>query len=182
MYLKSNSFLCPEYYFRFGFKLLSGCHIPKKLASVLMKLKKNGTTLFLSSHNLTEVEAFCDRVAVIDNSHIVEMGPVKEVFARPKSAIAKELILPKGDSVPNDMSNRCLRVVFDGSSPYEPIVSNMILECHANVNIVYAHTKNIDGKIMGHMVFQLPEDASSAERIKAFLNEKGLIFEEEVLA
>ena len=128
------------------------------------------------------IEQVCDRVAVIDNSHIVEMGPVKEVFARPKSAIAKELILPKGDSVPNDMSNRCLRVVFDGSSPYEPIVSNMILECHANVNIVYAHTKNIDGKIMGHMVFQLPEDAASAERIKAFLNEKGLIFEEEVLA
>ncbi len=159
---------------------------PTTTQSILELIKKinreTGVTVVIITHEMRVIEQVCDRVAVIDKSHIVELGAVKEVFTRPQSQIAKELILPKGESVPSTMGNRLLRVVFDGTSPLEPIVSSMILECHANVNIIYAHTKNIDGKIMGHMVFRLPDDDGACARIKAFLQDKGLSFEEEVLA
>ncbi len=159
---------------------------PTTTQSILELIKKinreTGVTVVIITHEMRVIEQVCDRVAVIDKSQIVELGAVKDVFTRPKSQIAKQLILPNGEGVPSAMGNRLLRVVFDGTSPLEPIVSNMILECHANVNIMYAHTKNIDGKTMGHMVFRLPEDDAACERIKAFLEDKGLSFEEEVLA
>lgn len=46
--------------------------IQKKLFELLEEARKKGTTVFLSSHNLVEVENFCDRVAVIKEGKIVD--------------------------------------------------------------------------------------------------------------
>ena len=78
-------------------------------------------------------------------------------------------------------SRRCLRIVFDGNSSFEPIISNMTLECHAVVNILFADTKNIDGKAFGQMVLQLPDDDTAIERIKAYLESKNILYKEEYL-
>ena len=39
------------------------------------------------------IEAICDRVAIIDHSHIAEVGKVSEIFSGPKSEIGRQLIL-----------------------------------------------------------------------------------------
>jgi len=57
--------------------------IQQKLTSTLMQLKKEGTTIFLSSHNLTEVEEFCDRVAIIKEGKIVDIKNILD-FANKK--------------------------------------------------------------------------------------------------
>ncbi len=57
--------------------------------------RKMGVTIVIITHEMKVVEQICDRVAVLDQSRIVEEGKVSEVFADPKSAIAKELILPE---------------------------------------------------------------------------------------
>ena len=41
------------------------------------------------------IEQICNRVAIIDNSRIEEVGPVDEVFRHPKTLAAKKLIFPK---------------------------------------------------------------------------------------
>ena len=46
--------------------------IQKRLFEVLKKANKEGTTVFFSSHNLVEVENFCDRVAVIKEGKIID--------------------------------------------------------------------------------------------------------------
>lgn len=46
--------------------------IQKKLFELLEEARKNGTTVFLSSHNLVEVESLCDRVAVIKDGKIID--------------------------------------------------------------------------------------------------------------
>ena len=40
----------------------------------------------------------------------------------------------------------------------------MVLECKAPVNILFADTKNMDGKAYGQMILQLPEDERAAKR------------------
>jgi ABC-2 type transport system ATP-binding protein len=52
--------------------------IQKKLFNTLLKLKGEGTTIFLSSHNLTEVEEFCDRVAIIKEGKIVDVKNISD--------------------------------------------------------------------------------------------------------
>ncbi|WP_071063540.1 ABC transporter ATP-binding protein [Andreesenia angusta] len=57
--------------------------IQKKLFEVLRKEKEKGNTVFLSSHNLTEVESLCDRVAIIKQGRIVDtvdLSVLKEQF------------------------------------------------------------------------------------------------------
>jgi D-methionine transport system ATP-binding protein len=68
--------------------------------------------------------------------------------------------------------------VFDGSSSFEPVVANLVLESRAPVNILFADTKNIDGRAYGQMILQLPADETSAQRVLRLLRAKGLTVEE----
>ena len=86
--------------------------------------------------------------------------------------------LPKNAAVPEVRGNTVLRLVFDGESSYEPVVSNLSLECHTAVNILGADTKNIGGKAYGQMLLQLPEDEASITRIRAYLDSRKLKYEE----
>jgi ABC-2 type transport system ATP-binding protein len=52
--------------------------IQQKLFNTLIKLKEEGTTIFLSSHNLTEVEEFCDRVAIIKEGKIIDVKNIED--------------------------------------------------------------------------------------------------------
>lgn len=140
-----------------------------------------GVTIVLITHEMQVIEQICNRVAVIDKGKIVEMGEVKEVFLRPQSDIAKQLVLPKGDAIQQVTGKRCLRIIFDGNSAFEPVISNMTLVSRAVVNILFANTRNIDGKAYGEMLLQLPEDDISVERIFAYLNDKGIFYKEEDL-
>lgn len=54
----------------------------------VLKAKKNGQTVFLSSHILEEVEELCDRVAVLRDGVLVEMGTLDEL--RHLSAVTVE--------------------------------------------------------------------------------------------
>jgi len=45
----------------------------------VLEAKKNGQTIFLSSHILDEVEALCDRVAILRAGKLVEVGTLAEM-------------------------------------------------------------------------------------------------------
>lgn len=45
----------------------------------VLEAKDNGQTVFLSSHILDEVEALCDRVAILRSGHLVEVGTLAEM-------------------------------------------------------------------------------------------------------
>ena len=54
--------------------------------------RRNGMAVVLITHDLNLVRRFADRVAVMENGHIVETGTVAEVFARPQHAYTRKLI------------------------------------------------------------------------------------------
>ncbi len=141
--------------------------------------KKLGITVVIITHEMRVIEQICSRVAIMDESVIAETGKVSTVFAKPKSAIGRKLIFPEGKRTDEFLGKHCLRVVFDGKTSFEPIIANMILECDAPVNILYADTKMIDGKDFGQMVIQLPENEITSQRMRAFLDIKKIKYEEE---
>ena len=152
------------------------------ILNLLKEINKNmGVTILVITHEMRVIEQICNKVAVIDKSHIVEEGPVREVFTAPKSQIAKQLILPKNQGVPAAEGFRCLRLVFDGTSAFEPIISALSRQCNTDVNILGANTKNIEGVAYGQMLIQLPEDEAKVAGIKEFLDSKKVKYEEEGL-
>lgn len=49
------------------------------LQSYFKELKEQGKTIFLTSHNLDEVEKLCDRIAILKDGNIVKCGTLKEL-------------------------------------------------------------------------------------------------------
>jgi len=157
---------------------------PTTTQSILALLKelnkKLGLTIIIITHEMKVIEQICNRVAIIANSRIEEIGTVDEVFRHPKTLAAKKLIFPKGEYVESISSGgKCLRLVFDGSSADRPIIANMVLKCGAPVSIVFANTKNIDGQIFGHMIIKLPDDEEVFRKITTYLEIENITYSEE---
>ncbi|MEG2003688.1 MAG: ATP-binding cassette domain-containing protein [Clostridia bacterium] len=156
---------------------------PTTTRSILTLLKdinkKLGITIVIITHEMTVIEEICNRVAIIDASQIAECGLVSDVFIKPKTAAAKRLVIPETKNSENVMGKKCCRIVFDGSSSFEPVVANMVIETKAPVNILYASTKNIDGKAYGQILLQLPENPVLAGRMLAYLDSIKITYSEE---
>lgn len=147
---------------------------PNTTSQILELLKKInselGVTIVVITHEMKVVERICNKVAVLDHGTVAEKGLVKDIFIAPKSAIAKDLILPKGATAHFTPKGELVRIVFDGQKSNEPVISNLSLECRTAVNIMSADTKEIGGRAYGQMLLRLPEDQASVERIFAYLD------------
>ncbi|MBP3470368.1 MAG: ATP-binding cassette domain-containing protein, partial [Lachnospiraceae bacterium] len=95
---------------------------PITTKSILALLKeineKLGVTIVVITHEMAVVEQSCDRVAVLCDGRVEEIGTVKEVFLNPKSETARRLVMP-GDIKSETQDGKVLRIVFDGQSSYE---------------------------------------------------------------
>jgi ABC-2 type transport system ATP-binding protein len=60
----------------------------------IFEVKKQGKTVFLSSHILAEVEALCDRVGIIRQGKIVESGTLEELRHLTRTTVTVELANP----------------------------------------------------------------------------------------
>jgi ABC-2 type transport system ATP-binding protein len=52
------------------------------IKSEILELKKKGTTIIFSTHNMGSVEELCDHIALIDNSRVILDGEVGEIRNR----------------------------------------------------------------------------------------------------
>jgi len=53
----------------------------KEIRDIIVKLKQEGKTVFLSSHILQDIEMICDRVAIIVNGEVVNQGTLKDLIS-----------------------------------------------------------------------------------------------------
>ena len=138
-----------------------------------------GVTIVVITHEMKVIDQICDRVAVIDNSRIAELGRVSDVFTNPRSDIARELILPQDRAALDTTGGKKLRLIFDGQSTREPVIAKMILDCQAPVSILFADTREYEGAIYGHTIVELPADERQADKVLSWVKNSGLSWKEE---
>jgi ABC-2 type transport system ATP-binding protein len=56
--------------------------LQNEIYNMLAELKQKGTSIFISSHNLPEVERICDRVGIIKNGKMVAVETLKELSGK----------------------------------------------------------------------------------------------------
>ena len=152
----------------------------RSILDLLKEINKTmGVTIVVITHEMRVIDQICDRVAVIDHSHIAEEGKVSEVFTNPTSEIARDLILPRDRTALNTSGGRKLRLTFNGDRFDKPVISQMVLDCQAPVNILFADTREMEGIIHGHMILELPSDERQAEKILLWLRTNHVTFQEE---
>jgi len=86
----------------------------RHIRDVLREEAARGTTIFLNSHLLSEVERICDRVAILDRGRLLRVGGVAELTApalRYRIRLAEPLqppALPALDGISIAANNGCL--------------------------------------------------------------------------
>jgi microcin C transport system ATP-binding protein len=116
--------------------------IQKKILELLKDLQRQmGMAILLITHDLTVVRRLADRVAVMKQGELVEVGAVETVFTAPKHAYTQLLLSsePKGEAVP-----------LPASQPPEPLLSCDNLRVHFPIRRgllrrTVGHIKAVDG-------------------------------------
>ena len=155
---------------------------PATTAGVLDLLKSinktMGVTIIVITHEMDVIDSICNKVAVLDNSRIAEVGPVTEVFSKPQSQIAKELVLPKILKLMENNKGHQLRLVFNGEASGKPILSSLVVDCEAKISVLFADMKEIDGKSFGQMLVSI-ENSDELSRVEKWLNNNAISYSKE---
>lgn len=153
---------------------------PETTNSILELLKelneKLNLTVVIISHQMSVIEAICNKVAIIDKATISTMGALRDVFLSPKDAVAKKLIYSTRINT-GIKGEKLVKLMFDETID-EPIITNIIQECNILLSIFYAETKIIEGRTYGQIMFRLPYYEEDIEKLCAYLDQKGVAYEE----
>jgi ABC-2 type transport system ATP-binding protein len=57
--------------------------VARQVKDIILDLKNQGKTVFMSSHLLADVETICDRIAILHLGKLQKVGSVKELISRP---------------------------------------------------------------------------------------------------
>lgn len=155
---------------------------PKITGEILDLLKQinqeRKLTIVIITHEMSVVEKICDRVAIIDDGNLAEVGEVTQVFSNPQSKAAKKLVFPSNPFEPSDPDGRVVRLVFDGTQSNVPFIANLVEETGLKVNILSANTRSVGGIGYGQMIVELPDSIDEQNTIISFFEEGGLTVSE----
>ena len=155
---------------------------PKITGEILDLLKQinqeRKLTIVIITHEMSVVEKICDRVAIIDDGNLAEVGEVTQVFSKPQSKAAKKLVFPSNPFEPSNPDGRVVRLVFDGTQSNVPFIANLVEETGLKVNILSANTRSVGGIGYGQMIVELPDSIDEQNTIISFFEEGGLTVSE----
>ena len=138
---------------------------PETKESILELLKRinrtMGITVVLITHELSVVQAVCDRVAVLDAGVIAEAGPLFSVFTQPQSPLTRSLL--RGfwhDQIPDAVTRAVgpgRRFVFSytGDATVKPAVAELVEKFHLRPNILGGVVTQLGDEPFGRLVVQL---------------------------
>ena len=153
---------------------------PETTHSILELLKtlnkEMGLTVVIISHQMSVIEAICNKVAILDKSTVVSNGNLQDVFLSPTNDIAKKLIY-SGHVSTGIKGEKFVKLMFSGEVD-KPIITNIIQKCNIPVSIMYAETKLLNDKIYGQIIFRLPNYNQDIGSLKKYLIDENISFEE----
>lgn len=122
----------------------------KKLFNILIEEKEKGNTVFLSSHNLVEVQNLCDRVCVIKEGKIVDIIEIE----KSKTELKLKVTLSSSDITDDIVLN----------------LSDKILDKNGKL-YTFIYSKNIDSLVKELANYKIDELLIEKENLEdAFLN------------
>jgi D-methionine transport system ATP-binding protein len=139
---------------------------PQTTASVLHLLdeinRDLGLTIVLITHEMDVIRRICDRVAVLDAGHLVESGPVTEVFLHPQHATTRRFV-SEAEHVDEgrlhrdfeSVQGRILRLTFLGNDTYQPLLGRIARETGVDYNILTGRIDRIKAVPYGQLTVAL---------------------------
>lgn len=78
-----------------------------EIHKIIIELKKNGTTVFLTTHNMEEAYKLCDNIALLNEGKIIEYGEPEAICRKYNAKKQISILLNNGETLelPNDSSS-----------------------------------------------------------------------------
>ncbi|NKB47040.1 MAG: ATP-binding cassette domain-containing protein [Legionellales bacterium] len=147
-------------------------------------------TIVLITHEMDVMKTICDRVAILDQGHIIEQADVVTLFSQPQTELGQLLThaclqheLPVSLSQrikPTPQSSTAyplLQLYFVGESATKPIMAQLIQQTKLPINIVQANMEYIKQQPIGVMTIEVRAQPVELENIIRYFNEQGLTVE-----
>ena len=150
----------------------------QSILALLQKINQElGITVVLITHEMAVIRQICNKVAILDGGLLAEEGSVDDVFMHTKSAAGRRLfgILPEQEEIPPQPA---IRIVFDGESAEQPIISKLVKEIGLDVNILSADIRQLNQKAYGQMMIARPDDPFELQQVMEYLRGLGMTVEE----
>ncbi|WP_417583986.1 methionine ABC transporter ATP-binding protein [Nitrincola sp.] len=153
---------------------------PQTTAQVLQLLnelnRELNLTIVLITHEMDVIRRVCDQVAVMDAGHIVEQGPVADVFLHPKHPTTRRFVYEAEQVDEQEMANdfarvegRIVRLTFQGEATYAPLLGQIARQSGVDYSILAGRIDHIRDTPYGQLTLSLVGgDASAAiEQLQA---------------
>jgi len=144
---------------------------PETTQSILDLLKQINRelnlTILLITHEMDVIKRICDRAGILNQGELIEEAPVLELFARPKSKVAKNFTqsalhirLPDSleqrlQSEPAEGLHPIVKLTFLGAAAEEPIVGSLYTRFNVSTNILQANLEMIHNSTIGMTICEL---------------------------
>ncbi len=125
----------------------------RDMRELLRLLKSEGMSIFLNSHQLADVEALCDRVAIINQGRILKVGAPHLLFDDPLTLevrvdpVSKELLHRLGSvalAVQQDQDDPCHLIVEVQNDEATADVAAVVHACGARLYALAPHKRTLE--------------------------------------
>lgn len=133
----------------------------KSILQLLKKINENlGITVVLITHEMEVVQDVCHRVAVMENGKVVELGEVYDIFAAPKTALAKQFVrtvhsLELPERLLAGRKGPIVQITFQGESAEEAVISETLKQFNVGANILHGQISYIQDRPLGTLIIEM---------------------------
>ena len=163
-------------------------NVTESILQLLLELnKKLNITIIVITHEMSVIKSIANRVAVMEDGKIVEIGNVYDIFANPNENITKKFIasqnsLSKIDRLINEDANLVkpkengvlVKLQYENSCTEEALISEISKLFDVNVNIVLANIDVITKKPLGQIIVVINGKKENVLKSIDYLKEKGV--------
>ena len=154
----------------------------ESILQLLEKLNRElGLTIVIITHEMAVIRAICDKVAVMEQGHVVECGDTYRIFSRPRAEItrrfvsstsgfsqADKLIARRDEILAGKENGAFYLLLFTRDSLSQATVSRISREYGVDLDILLANIELLRGGSIGRM---LVAASGNGESIQAALRD-----------
>ena len=164
---------------------------PATTDSILKLLKRVneqfGVTILLITHEMSVIQQICNKVAVMENGEVIEIGPVLDVFSHPQTSTAKNFVSTVITTdissnlrklIPEDKTATDIKLYIDGEQVTHSIINDLITKFHVQINILFASMSDIQGTPVGYLTLRLNGEQAAIQNSFQYLTDLNIEYEE----
>ena len=161
---------------------------PKTTSSILELLKelnkKLNLTIVIITHEMQVVKEICNKVAVMENGHVIERGSILDIFTKPQNQLTKDFIdtathVEQGietvithPTLLNLKEDDVLtKLSFVGGSTSEPLIAKLANSFNVQGNILFGNVEILQDTPVGTLLLVLSGTPESVTRAIRYLQD-----------